>query len=213
MHDLIGRESRWGSVRAGRLGASGAPGHGGVSRWVAAGANVVVTLQRQSEMNGDLIAQQCREKNIEWVHLPLRGRDSLANPTEEDQNSIQKISLIVNFLRSRSSVIVHCSAGMHRTGFVCYLALRLSSLSVTESLQILQDMRIVTYEQILLTSRKHPKSIQELAEEWFVTLNQRRESDDFHLYTCDEQPPMIPGAVIISSESRSETMSEDNVES
>jgi hypothetical protein len=169
---LIGRESRWGSVGEGKLGASGAPGHGGVTRWAAAGADVVVTLQRQSEMS-ETVIEQCHESGIEWIHLPLRGRDSLTNPTEEDNFSIRRVSLIVDFLKSGKNVVVHCSAGMHRTGFVCYLVMRLSGLSATESLQILHGMRAVTYEQILLTSRKHPKTIQELAEGWLTYLNQK----------------------------------------
>jgi hypothetical protein len=175
---MLGRGTEWGVVGNGRLGACGAPGEGGITRWISVGADVVVTLQREHEMRGG-IAEQCRDGGIHWVHLPLEGRHSLLQPNEQDLASISQIHLVAELLAHGHSVVVHCAAGMHRTGFVCYLALRLCNFSPNDSLRKLQQMRPVTYEQVIATTRKYPRPIQELVEDWLQRPEfQKREAND-----------------------------------
>jgi protein-tyrosine phosphatase len=178
MCGMLGRGTEWGQAGNGRLGACGAPGEGGIARWISVGADAVVTLQRDDEMRGN-IAEQCREGGIEWIHLPIEGRLSLLEPSEQDLVSICKIPLIAELLSHGRSVVVHCAAGMHRTGFVCYLSLRLCGLTPSESLTKLQEMRPVTYDQVVSTTRKHSRAIHELAEDWLQRpeLHQRNSSE------------------------------------
>lgn len=169
---MISRGSEWIEIEGGRLGASGAPGRGGIAYWQSIGATGVITLLRDNEMRNKNIEEQCREHGLVWLHLPLEGRRSFAQPSIEDRNSILQIPQVVNWLRSGRSVIVHCAAGMHRTGFVCYLTLRLAGLSCSESLDKVREMRPVTYEELVVRTRNHPKTIQELAEEWLLNLEE-----------------------------------------
>lgn len=46
------------------------------------------------------------------------------------------------------SVLIHCSAGVHRTGTIAYTLLRMSGLDKQSAYESLKDMREETYQNV-----------------------------------------------------------------
>lgn len=133
-------------VGRGRLVLCGAPGKKAVDSW-AEGLDCVVTLLRETELRDrglDLI-MLC-EKNVEWMHLPVSGA-ALAEP--EDHVAVQDAArAVAERLSSGKTIAVHCSAGLHRTGLVGYLALRLLGWSMAGSFELLGQIRFETRAEL-----------------------------------------------------------------
>lgn len=170
---IVSKGSVWGSFGHGKLAASGAPGNSGVQRWKDAGATVVVTLQREDELpmvvGGNAIEQKCVELGMKWLHFPLNGKNALSEPSVEDKQSISSIRVVADLINNGENVVVHCSAGMHRTGFVCYMTMRLLGLSADEALNKLEYMRPVTHAEVI-KCKSGRKSLQQQADELLLSL-------------------------------------------
>ena len=181
---LVAKGSVFQPCGRGRLAAAGAPGKKGVAKWVAAGCTAVVSLQRDDEFQpGDgSVAAQCLRAGITWLHLPLTGRGAVGRErTAADSASLARVGEVASLLSpaaadaAGASVVVHCSAGMHRTGMVCYLALRLCGRSIDEALATLVAMRKVTHDEVVARhsstyfDRSESTSIADLAEEFYQT--------------------------------------------
>merc|ERR1712151_476134 len=98
-------------------------------------------------------------------HLPLSGKKAITEPqqahvgkakrTKHDALSMSRVHEVTEFLTDGESVVVHCAAGMHRTGVVCYLALRRLSLSPKDALSIILASRPITHEEITKSTSSH----------------------------------------------------------
>lgn len=82
-----------------------------------------------------------------WHHFPVNGGhlDIL-----ESLNVAQLFLLYDTISREPGAPIIylHCSAGIHRTGFVAYLLLRYRGLSPEQARAELGNLRAVTLEQV-----------------------------------------------------------------
>ena len=82
-----------------------------------------------------------------WHHFPVDGGhlDTLQNV------SVAQLFLLYDTIARASDAPVlylHCSAGIHRTGFATYLLLRYRGLSPDQALVELKTLRAVTREQV-----------------------------------------------------------------
>lgn len=129
--------------------------------WKAFGATDVVTLQRSDEMRPSL-QTECEELGLNWWHRPLSGRRL---EVEEDQRSLSNLDLILKALggESQRSIVLHCSAGMHRTGVFFYFLLRESGATQTEALLKIREARPLTAQELEKATRKSGKLL-DLAE-------------------------------------------------
>lgn len=135
----LSRGSNWGIVCNGRLAASGAPGKGVLERWKLLGADTVVTLLKDNEQGTTIkIARRCAELGLDWMHLPLTGKSALSDPNEDDRRSLAAAPEIAAKLRTGASIVVHCAAGMHRTGTICYLSMRHAGLEAEVAMDLLK---------------------------------------------------------------------------
>ena len=57
-----------------------------------------------------------------------------ANLCDGDFASIRRLPEVLELLKAGESVLVHCAAGMHRTGMSCYIVLRLAGKTIDETL-------------------------------------------------------------------------------
>jgi len=153
-----------GKHSCGRICARGRPAS--ISKWVTAGCTAVVTLLRSDE-GAVGCGAQCQKYGLKWMHLPLSGKRAIITPLHEDRTSLARVGEIAKWLSCGESVVVHCAAGMHRTGVVCYLVLRLLGLSQHETLDTIHATRPVTHQEITKCTRKH-KPLCELAEDLFL---------------------------------------------
>ena len=122
------------------------PGKKSKSAMAAMGLSHVCTLlsAREGPASVERIAS---ELNCAWVWLPMSG-GGVSTLQELDAMSI--VSKLAGALKDarRPRVYLHCSAGIHRTGFFASLLLRLKPMDAGDILRSLAALRPVTAEQV-----------------------------------------------------------------
>ena len=142
-------DSRWVPLRAGWITAAGGPSRARLQAWHGRGATDVLTLQRADEMQ-PWIPGLCQEQGLGWIHLPLSGR-SMDKPGDPD--SLARLPALLGTWDQPRRVVVHCSAGLHRTGAICYLLLRLSGLGRADAIERVRLARALTAEELVRGAR------------------------------------------------------------
>lgn len=122
----------------------------------------VVTLQRADEM-ASWLPSACETLGIVWHHLPLSGR-RLAGAS--DMQSIAKLGDLL-VLGADHRIVLHCAAGMHRTGLCLYLLLRRAGAASGEALALVERARPVTAHELTKQTRRSGRLI-DVAEELLV---------------------------------------------
>ncbi len=158
-------QSCWIPLLGGRLTAIGAPSPSGLRAWVERGATDLVTLLRTDEMRPSLPGE-CQKMGIDWWHLPLSGRKL---QRRSDQESLARIPELLRPLQAGRSLLLHCAAGLHRTGLSFYLLLRCAGHSPQEALALITEARALTAQELLKRTRRSGRLIEQ-AESLFVVL-------------------------------------------
>ena len=156
---------RWMQLGEHHVVASGAPGRRTLERWRDAGVTDVITLQRADEM-APWLAQACAERSLRWHHAPVSGKRLQA---KGDAASLADVIRIVREMDAPSRVVVHCSAGLHRTGVALYLLLRAQGLSPQDSLARIEAGRALTARELTRTPR-HGERLAQTAETMWSAL-------------------------------------------
>jgi len=113
----------------------------------------IVTLLGESEGPCAAVRAGCGRLGLGWSHVPLSGANLAA---AGDRASIERLPEVVALLAKGESVLVHCAAGMHRTGISCYVTLRLAGWSEAEAVEGVRGMREVTHEELVRERRGKP---------------------------------------------------------
>lgn len=143
-------QSWWVPLKAGLLTAAGAPSPKRLRGWADQNVTDVVTLQRADEMRSTL-PQLCEKLALRWHHLPLSGK-RLEAP--EDLVVLAGIPALVQRLETpKTKMVVHCAAGMHRTGVCLYLMLRSAGAAPEESVRKVEQARALTGQELQRTMR------------------------------------------------------------
>ena len=115
--------------------------------------DLLVTLSHSYE-NGKRI-RRLQERvdrctGMQRLHLYMNFLSSKANLTlsDADKESLRKVDPILRRLHSGDRVVVHCHAGLHRTGFFIYVLLRRNGLTLHESLEALRTTRRRTFTEM-----------------------------------------------------------------
>lgn len=107
------------------------------------GCNVIVTLQGESENSKmNMIPRICKSLDMEWIQL-----DFWTNYYSNSPQVVKLVESIVSHLRSGHSVLIHCAAGIHRTGICVYAVLRRMGYSSEETLSFICKLRKLTFER------------------------------------------------------------------
>lgn len=101
----------------------------------------VVTLLSKYE-DPDSIKYRCRSINIKWTHLPL-----LHVLKENPRTVAEYAHTVYEFLQAGERVYLHCSAGIHRTGYVAYLVLCEAGYSKDHALNIICTERPIAADE------------------------------------------------------------------
>ena len=173
-HGEAGDAIKYIPVGKGCLAARGRPTVDDLSAWKP---HLLVTLS-QSYEDGKRIRKiqdrvdQC--SGMQWLHLHMNQLSSKANSTlsEADEQSLLKVDLVLQRLRSGDRVVVHCHAGLHRTGLFIYILLRRHGFAPGEALEALRTTRRRAYDE--MTWRKGNRS----------TLADKAETA-FHAVVCE----------------------------
>mmetsp|Transcript_155376 Transcript_155376/g.270393 ORF Transcript_155376/g.270393 Transcript_155376/m.270393 type:complete len:385 (+) Transcript_155376:90-1244(+) len=156
-------ELSWVQVGPGRLAARGYPSPEILlALKEKQGLTCVVSLicdgerdeEAKDENHGCLaeIRDACQRLGVKWTHAPLLKRESVEPGEMQPQNhtSLCLAAEVEKQLQSGESVMVHCSAGLHRTGVYLYLLLRLSGASPEEAMTQIPRIRKATHDEMLI---------------------------------------------------------------
>ena len=102
------------------------------------GCDRVATLLSEREGARE-IGGAVQRAGIAWSWIPLRdGKTPTGSRGEEARRDLWELSA---HLEAGESILLHCSAGMHRTGMMAYALLRGRGLSRDEALDLIERLR------------------------------------------------------------------------
>jgi protein-tyrosine phosphatase len=109
----------------------------------------VVTLLSSRE-GAPVVGELVEQAAIEWVWLPLENGSPPQGPASEA--ILAALPALARRLDDGRSILIHCSAGIHRTGMVAFALLRWHGYGEDEALAAIGEMRPHTGAGI---QRKH----------------------------------------------------------
>ena len=111
--------------------------------------SIVITVQSFTEHVSD-IQSACKANKIGWIHVPLNGANmALLNKISTRKMIIEQIENVHNIVCSEAQVIlIHCAAGIHRTGVFTYSLLRRMGFDPLQSYDKLKEMREATWKGV-----------------------------------------------------------------
>ena len=109
------------------------------------GCTHIVTLLKESE-GAQKIGSAAQNAGLVWIWLPVPNGDF---PTGEvHQRLVDALPQLSNLLDEGASLLIHCSAGIHRTGTVAYGLLRWRGESREKALDLISQMRDDTHNEM-----------------------------------------------------------------
>ncbi|CAG9320697.1 unnamed protein product [Blepharisma stoltei] len=101
----------------------------------------VVTLLSPSETPNQ-IKRACKAQKLKWTWIPIKAVSRKLLHEKAIHNDIKKGLLEVrNHLMNGEKILIHCAAGIHRTGAFTYTLLRISGLSQDEAFSAIREIR------------------------------------------------------------------------
>jgi hypothetical protein len=130
-------------VGGGRLALTHRPRRKDVAGLPALGVTHVVTLLAEREGAKD-IGEAVRGAGLTWIWCPLdNGQPPGTQRTAELRPVLAELAALV---AGGAGVLIHCSAGIHRTGMFGYALLRQFGLDPVTARATLAELRVVTAE-------------------------------------------------------------------
>ncbi len=105
------------------------------------GVTHLVTLLSEREGARD-IGAAAQEAGLEWRWVELADADP--PPPSRDVELLSALTEIAALLHDRAAMVVHCSAGVHRTGMFTYALLRRTGLNNEDARRTLTRLRAFT---------------------------------------------------------------------
>jgi predicted protein tyrosine phosphatase len=134
---------RFVKVGRGRLALNHRPRRVDFSALREMGCTHIVTLLREDE-GAQAIGSLAREAGLAWVWVPVpNGKYPVGEVHERLVNALPELSALLD---QGNSLMIHCSAGIHRTGTVAYGLLRWRGLNRKQALKVIRQIREDTAE-------------------------------------------------------------------
>ncbi len=97
---------------------------------------IIITLQSDAE-DIKSIEQECKKAEIRNIQIKLRGANqALLASRDTIKMLIPRLKELYNVLNeSEHQVLIHCAAGIHRTGIVAYTLMRMDGKSEEEAFE------------------------------------------------------------------------------
>jgi len=109
------------------------------------GATHLVTLLAANEQAAQ-VGAAAEAAGLSWVWIPMQGANV---PSAERTAALSgELDKVRDLIAGGARVVVHCSAGIHRTGMFGYALLRRLGLSADDARQKLAALRDVTAEGV-----------------------------------------------------------------
>jgi len=132
----------WVAVGRGRLALWHKPGRRAIPGLKRHGCEHVVTLLSARE-GAEEVGQAVRNEGMDWSWIPLAS----GRPPQGRQNApiVEALPRLSAELDAGKSLLIHCSAGMHRTGMITYALLRYRGHGEEAALELIQTLRYHTW--------------------------------------------------------------------
>lgn len=112
------------------------------------GCNVVVTLQGISEdSNIVLIKETCVTLGLEWIQIDFWKNYYQHANSEGHPALIRLVEDLASRICKGQRILIHCAAGIHRTGMCVYSVLRKLGLDPAATLECIKQIRRATFER------------------------------------------------------------------
>ena len=111
--------------------------------------SLVVTCQSEQEHVSE-IQIECKEQGIDWIHVPLQGANqALLSAAGTIALIFRKLEQILTRMRDKQEVVlIHCAAGIHRTGVMAYSILRICGYKEDAAMANIKEMRVNTWKGV-----------------------------------------------------------------
>ena len=110
------------------------------------GCTHVVTLLKESEY-AEEYGNMTKDAGLKWIWLPVpNGNYPVGDVHERLLQAMPKLSQLLD---EGNSLLIHCSAGIHRTGTVAYALLRWRGIERKEAMRIIGRIRKETAEGMM----------------------------------------------------------------
>ena len=120
------------------------PGRGDLAALAAGGCTDVVTLQAARE-HAEEVGAAAASAGLAWHWVPLDGANKPLLERKDVQRQIRDgLRKALRAVRGGGRVVVHCAAGIHRTGVFGYSLMRLCGRSVDDAVAGLHIAREAT---------------------------------------------------------------------
>lgn len=133
----------WERVGTGRLTLWGRPRITSLPFLKEEGCDRVVTLLSEKE-GGEEVGREVLKAQLAWTWMPLAGATPPTGQAKEQL--LERIDELSGYLEQGESLLIHCSAGIHRTGMIAYALLRRRGLPAAEARETLTRIRLHTAE-------------------------------------------------------------------
>ena len=132
-------------VGPGALALSHRPKRKDVPQLRSLGVTHVVTLLAERE-GAKEIGEAVQRAGLAWIWCPLRNGQP---PDGETTATLRPVlAQLAALVHGGAAILIHCSAGIHRTGMFGYALLRQIGLPPTEARAKLLELRTVTGEGV-----------------------------------------------------------------
>ena len=113
------------------------------------GITMIISVLKEKENIG-VISETCKGLQMKHVHIPFEGANEayLQDKTVQNNLRIQLQQVFKSVHESEERILLHCSAGFHRTGISAYSLLRWTGLEPEEALETIKGMRRETYDGV-----------------------------------------------------------------
>ncbi len=138
-------------VGNGRLALNHRPGGRDFPLLCELGCTHIVTLLKESEF-ANTVGVHTQNAGLEWVWIPVPNGNYPQG--EVHQRLLAAMPKLSKLLDEGKSLLIHCSAGIHRTGTVAYGLLRWRGMERDEAMQVIHQIRPVTAEGMLEKRRR-----------------------------------------------------------
>ena len=136
----------FGQVGNGRLALFHRPRRMDFPTFFTLGCTHVITLLKESE-GAECYGNLTQEAGMEWIWLPVpNGKYPDADIQHLLMEAMPKLS---DLLDDGKSLLIHCSAGIHRTGMVAYGLLRWRGMDRRQAMKLIDSIRKETAEGMM----------------------------------------------------------------
>ena len=126
------------SVGNGQLTLRGKPGRRFFEDITSLNLSRIITLLSEREGASEL-GQLVLTHDIQWTWIPL---ENAQYPTGDSHELLKaNLPVISSYLDAGESILIHCAAGIHRTGMLAYAVLRYRGYSIEQAQSMIAEMR------------------------------------------------------------------------